>query len=108
LLLKTSNSALWSKKKSVFHENYVALTLDGAEWLVQKRIGLVGIDYLSIQRYRDSNETHRALLNAGILVLEGLDLSEAEEGSYELVCLPLPIVDAEGAPARAILRNSEQ
>lgn len=106
LLFKTSNSALWAAGKMCFEKDYVALTRDGAEWLVSKGIELVGIDYLSIQRYHDSNETHRILLGHGVVIVEGLDLSAVEQGHYDLLCLPLLVSGAEGAPARVALRCS--
>ncbi|MDQ4144231.1 MAG: cyclase family protein, partial [Actinomycetota bacterium] len=65
----------------------------------------VGIDYLSVGGYtKDGVETHRALLEAGIWIIEGLDLSPVGSGNYELICLPLKIERSDGAPARAILR----
>ncbi|MBE0577393.1 MAG: cyclase family protein [Desulfuromonadales bacterium] len=103
LLFKTGNSDLWSLGQKAFFEDFAALTLDGAEWLVQKGVTLVGIDYLSIQRFHDSNATHEVLLGAGVVVLEGLNLAGVTQGLYDLTCLPLYVVGAEGAPARAIL-----
>jgi len=102
LLFKTLNSSLWSSTNE-FCKDFVALTLDGVQWLVDFGIKLVGIDYLSIQRFHDSNRTHEKLLGAGIIVLEGLNLAKVQQGYYELTCLPLPVVGAEGAPARVIL-----
>jgi len=104
LLLKTDNSNLWADAGHKFCEEFVALTLDGAEWLVKRGVKLVGIDYLSIQRFQDSNATHEILLGAGVVVLEGLTLADADEGFYDLICLPLKVVGAEGAPARAVLK----
>lgn len=103
LLIKTLNSkrALY---ESEFTEDYTALTLDGAEWVVKRDMQLIGIDYLSIQRISDSFETHRVLLGAGTRILEGIDLRGVEPGGYELICLPLSLNDVEAAPARAILR----
>jgi len=103
LLLKTDNSALWREAGATFQEDFAALTRDGARWLVGSGISLVGIDYLSIQRFDDPPDTHVELLRAGIVILEGLDLSEAQAGSYTLYCLPLKLLGAEGAPARAVL-----
>lgn len=105
LLLKTDNSQLWSVDQKKFYEDFSALTLDGAEWLVKRGVKLVGIDYLSIQRFYDSNETHIMLLDAGVIVLEGLNLTSVDQGFYDLTCLPLSVAGAEGAPARAILRS---
>ncbi len=105
LLLKTSNSALWSDRPGVFCKDYAALTPDGAEWLVDHEIRLIGMDYLSIQRYGDGPHTHRILLGAGVVIVEGLDLSRVEPGQYELICLPLRLAGVEGAPARAVLRR---
>jgi arylformamidase len=104
LLLKTRNSDLWADPAHRFHEKFVALCTDAAEWLVAEGFQLVGIDYLSIQRYKDAEPlTHRTLLSAGVVIVEGLDLRGVEPGDYELVCLPLKLAGCEGAPARAIL-----
>jgi arylformamidase len=108
LLLKTSNSALWHAADPSFRTDYVALTRDAAGWLVERGIDLVGIDYLSIQRYGDDPETHRVLMRAGVAIIEGLDLSEVDPGPYQLVCLPLRLASAEAAPARVILMEPEQ
>jgi arylformamidase len=103
LLLRTANSSQQDMYRTPFDKDYAALTLDGAEWLATKRLRLVGIDYLSIQRYSEPPDVHRALLGAGIPILEGLRLAEVTPGAYELICLPIRLVNAEGAPARAIL-----
>lgn len=105
LLLKTSNSALWSTGSGEFRKDFVALTPDAARWLVDRHIRLVGVDYLSVQRYGDGPQTHQVLLAAGVVIIEGLDLSRVQTGPYELVCLPLKLSGAEGAPARAVLRR---
>lgn len=106
LLLRTSNSALWHDDPRPFRPDYVALKPDAAEWVVERGIRLVGIDYLSIQCFDDDPSTHRILLGAGVVVLEGLDLTEVEGGAYELIALPLKLAGAEGAPARAVLRRT--
>jgi arylformamidase len=103
LLLRTANSSRPDMYQRPFGEDYAALTLDGAEWLAAKHLRLVGIDYLSIQRYSEPPDVHRALLGAGIPILEGLRLAEVAPGPYELVCLPIRLVNVEAAPARAIL-----
>lgn len=103
LLFKTSNSLLWSNEDSVFTKNYVGITTDAATWLVNKKIKLVGIDYLSIATFNEAVEVHNVLLKDDIVILEGVDLSEVEEGTYKLICLPIKISGAEAAPARAIL-----
>ena len=105
LLLKTDNSNLWITKANRFKKNYVYLTENGAQWLVQRGILLVGIDYLSIGSFSNGFKTHQVLLEANVVVLEGLNLSEVEAGEYELICLPLKLVGAEGAPARVLLRK---
>jgi len=103
LLLKTNNSSFW--QSDLFHTDYVALTRDAAKLLVEKGIRLFGVDYLSVQRYADPPDVHRILLENGVVLVEGLDLSSATPGSYEIICLPLRIVGAEGAPARVVLRQ---
>ena len=102
LLLKTDNSRHW--KTSIFQEDFVGVSLSGAEWIVKNDFDLVGIDYLSIQAIGASDKIHTTLLEAGVLVLEGLDLSTVSAGLYELFCLPLKVRGVEGAPARALLR----
>lgn len=101
VLLKTPNSELWASDR--FEAGFLGVTDDGARWLVERGVRLVGIDYLSIAPYGDSVSTHRALLGAGVAILEGTDLRGVEPGAYELICAPLRIVDADGAPARALL-----
>ena len=103
ILFHTRNSAWWDEGYSTFNPRFVALSEDGAQWLVARGVRLVGIDYLSVAPYKNSTPTHRALLSAGIVIIEGLDLRGISPGRYELVCLPLRITGIDGAPARAIL-----
>jgi arylformamidase len=104
LLIRTRNSELW-RHATAFQPNFVALTADAAEWVVEQGIRLIGIDYLSIQRFDDGPETHIVLLRAGVVILEGLDLSQVLAGEYELFCLPLKLQGIEGAPARVVLKS---
>ncbi|MBE0428844.1 MAG: cyclase family protein [Thermoleophilia bacterium] len=102
LLMKTTNSGLWARPE--FASDFVALAGDGADYLIQQGVKLVGIDYLSIEQFKpEEYYVHHALLGSGITVLEGTDLSEIEPGDYDLACLPLKVLDADGAPARAVL-----
>jgi arylformamidase len=103
LLFKTRNSEYWAKNTKDFQTDYVAISPDGAEFLVDRNVKLVGIDYLSIAPYKASTPTHRILLGAGVVVLEGLDLSRVSQGRYTLHCLPLKLAGADGAPARVLL-----
>ncbi len=103
LLLKTANSQLWARGENTFQTDFVGVSEDGAEWLVSHAIKLVGIDYLSVAPYHQSIPTHRALLSAGVIIVEGLDLSVINPGTYGLYCLPLKLVGSDGAPARVIL-----
>ena len=105
LLLKTDNSKQWTEGNRKFKPDFVAITPDAAEWLVENDFVLVGIDYLSIQKFGDTSLTHEALLEAEIIIVEGLNLAHVDEGTYELYCLPLKLADADGAPARALLRK---
>lgn len=105
LLLHTSNSELWGEE-SDFNPDFSALTPAGAQWIVDRGIRLVGIDYLSIEKFQEpDNRTHQILLQEGVVIIEGLNLNKAETGAYELFCLPVRLDDAEGSPARAILRR---
>lgn len=103
LLLHTTNSQLWEDNVTEFNKDFVALTADGAQWLVDKGIRLIGVDYLSVQRYHDSTLTHEILLKAGIIIVEGLNLTNVAAGMYQLVCLPIKLVGSDGSPARAVL-----
>lgn len=103
ILFGTSNSRFWSRNETEFQEDFVAVTEDGAEWLVERGIQLVGVDYLSVAPYGDSVPTHKTLLQAGVVVVEGLDLSAVPRGFYDLYCLPLKLLGSDGAPARAVL-----
>lgn len=103
LLIGTSNSHIWSHGEMRFQENFVAVSEDGAIWLTQHGIRLIGIDYLSIAPFGDSDPTHKVLLGAGVVIVEGLNLSAVPRGFYNLVCLPLKLVGADGAPARVVL-----
>jgi len=103
LLLKTRNSQRWARGEKTFDLEFLAVSEDGAKWLVQQGIKLIGIDYLSIAPYKEGGPTHRALLEAGVVILEGLDLSAISPGEYALYCLPLKLVGSDGAPARTIL-----
>lgn len=103
VLFKTSNSDLWAKEGSVFNTDFVGLSDDGAEYLVRRGVKLVGMDYLSVAPYKESRPTHERLLEAGVVIVEGLDLSEVTQGRYTIYCLPLKIANSDGAPARAIL-----
>lgn len=97
LLFKTPNSALWERDE--FAEEFVRLDGPAARLLVGRGVRLVGVDYLSV----GDEDAHHALLGAGVVAVEGLDLRGVDPGTYELVCLPLRIAGADGAPARAVL-----
>ncbi len=103
VLFRTRNSDLWARGETAFARDFVAVTADGARWLVERDVRLIGVDYLSVAPFGDAVPTHETLLRAGVVIVEGLDLSRIAPGIYQLVCLPLKIAGAEGAPARAIL-----
>jgi arylformamidase len=103
ILFKTRNSATWARQEKEFQSDFVAVDASGAEWLVRKGVQLVGVDYLSVAPYGSSRPTHRALLEAGVVIVEGLNLSQVSRGRYTLYCLPLKLVGSDGAPARVIL-----
>ena len=107
LLLKTRNSALWTR--DYFQPRFVFLTPEAAEWLVEKGVRSVGIDYLSIERFGgDTPGAHLAILGANGVIMEGLDLSHVEAGrEYTLAFLPLKTPGLDGAPARAVLITND-
>jgi arylformamidase len=105
VLLKTRNSRYWKDRE--FRRDYTALTAEAARWLTERRVRTVGIDYLSIAAMDAAPETHQPLLEAGICVIEGLDLSGVGAGLYDLICLPLRLEGLDGAPARVVLRKAQ-
>jgi arylformamidase len=105
VLFKTRNSGLWTNK---FETNFTYLELTAAEKLVNLGVKLVGIDYLSIEKFGSKDhEVHRALLSHEVIILEGINLTDVTPGKYELMCLPLRLHSklGDGAPARAVLRT---
>jgi arylformamidase len=104
VLMKTDNSARWPERLQTFPDDYVALSPAGAAWMVERGVRLVGADFLSVEEPDvPGHPTHVTLLSAGVVILEGLDLSAVAPGPYELVCLPLLLAGCDGAPARAVL-----
>jgi arylformamidase len=102
ILLRTRNSAFLSQKD--FVKDYTYLAPDGAQYLVDLGVELVGIDYLSIEQFHSGHHlTHRTLLERSVVIVEGLDLSAPPPGEYQFICLPLRIEGCDGAPARAVL-----
>jgi arylformamidase len=105
VLFKTRNSDRWAAGKLDFETEFVSVGLELAQRLVAEGKRLVGVDYLSVESFHAPFEhpVHHALLAAGIVVVEGLDLSRIEPGEYDLYCLPLKLVGSDGAPARTVL-----
>lgn len=104
VLFKTRNSALWADPDHRFNPDFVAFNSDAARWIVNHHIRLVGIDYLSIQQFEESEPlVHPILLQAEVVIVEGLDLRFVPPGFYQLICLPIKLIGCDGAPARAVL-----
>jgi len=104
VLLRTPNSALWNTTDG-FHTEYTYLTEGGAKLIDGQGVKVVGVDYLSVEQYQKAGApAHTALLGNGVIIIEGLNLSDAEAGQYEMYCLPLRIA-ADGAPARVVLKR---
>ena len=102
LLVKTSNGRFWDD--DAFHPEFIGLDDGAGPWLVERGIVLVGIDYLSIERFHSpTHAVHKALLETGAVIVEGLDLRRVAPGEYFVVCAPLPVAGADGAPARVFL-----
>jgi arylformamidase len=104
VLLKTENSSHWNDGR--FYEEFVYLEPDGAEFLVERGVRLVGIDYLSIDKFQsESHPSHFVLFKKNILIIEGLNLNAVPQGNYTIFALPLNLQDADGAPTRVVLTN---
>lgn len=107
LLIKTSNSNFWEDRLTEFERDFVHLTPKTAEWLVKRGIQLLGVDYMSVEAYSDRGfRVHHTLLEAGVVIIEGLNLSRVPPGACQLVCLPLKVSGSDAAPARVlVIRN---
>jgi len=108
VLFKTRNSSFWSNSEKGFRKDFTYIEPEAAERLAEAGVKLVGIDYLSVEKFGSKEfPTHIALLKREVVILEGLDLSEVPAGEYELLCLPLRIRGGkgDGAPARVLLRS---
>ena len=105
VLFKTKNSALLRKQE--YDPDFVAISVEAAQSLVELGVELVGLDYLSVAHADEQVPVHRAFLDHGVVLLEGIDLSAVAPGRYELMCLPIPLGDSDGAPCRAVLRDLE-
>jgi arylformamidase len=104
ILLRTRNSLLWEGRVFEFERNYVHLSPKAAEWIVRRGIRLVGVDYLSVEGLNTTeHRVHHILLEAGVVIVEGLDLSRVPPGPCQLFCLPLKVEGADGAPARVLV-----
>ncbi len=105
VLFKTRNSEVcWNTDH--FQSKFIYIPPETAAYLVECGVRTVGIDYLSVDAFdSQGGPTHHMLLKAGVWIIEGLMLGHVEPGRYELICLPLKIVDGDGAPARAALRK---
>jgi arylformamidase len=107
LLCKTRNSQRWARGETAFDDGFIALVADGARYLVDFGVKLVGVDYLSVEPYGSKEHpVHLALLTTKVVILEGLNLADVPAGDYELIALPLKLKDADGAPARVLLRGA--
>jgi len=105
-LFKTRNSRRWANDEREFDEDFAAVTAEAAEYLVARGVKLVGVDYLSVEAFSSTRfPVHHTLLRAGVAIIEGLNLSGVTAGDYELIALPLKLKDADGAPARVVLRS---
>lgn len=103
LLIRTRNSHYWTQADLEFQKEFVGISADGAQYLVDRGVRLVGVDYLSVSPFNATRPTHETLLEAGVVIVEGLDLSQVSQGRYTLYCLPLKLAGSDGAPVRAIL-----
>lgn len=107
VLFKTRNSQFWPSQRT-FQEDFVYIESDAAQLLAASGVKLVGIDYLSVEKFNfTSPETHYALLRNNVVIIEGLNLRDISPGDYELICLPIKLKNGDGGPARVVLRELE-
>lgn len=103
LILKTRNTNYWVNDPYGFNRDFIGIDSDGAEYLVEQGVQLVGMDYFSASPMNDLKHPHEILLEAGIVIMENAYLVDVEPGDYQLICLPLKLIGTDGAPVRAIL-----
>lgn len=108
VLLKTSNSSRLLLKQENFSREYVGIDKSGAQFLANLNLDLIGLDYLSVASFQETEEPHQILLKNEIVLLEGINLHEVPPGYYKLFCLPLSILGSDGAPARTILISESE
>ena len=106
ILFKTRNSRLLHQP--AYDPDFVAFSVEAAQALVARGVKLVGLDYLSVAHADEQVQVHRAFLDHGVALLEGIDLSEVDPGHYELICFPIRLRGLDGAPCRAVLRDFRQ
>ena len=106
VLFKTRNSQLLHRP--AYDPDFVAFSVEAAEALVKRGVKLVGLDYLSVAHAEEQVPVHRAFLDHGVILLEGVDLSEIKPGRYELICFPIRLSGSDGAPCRAVLRDLDE
>lgn len=107
LIIKTDNSSTLKNMGDEYRQDFVSIDLSAAQWIVERKMRLVGIDSLSIEMFGGDGKVHRHLMEAGMVILEGLKLDRVKAGTYRLYCLPLKLEGAEGAPARVVLEEGE-
>ena len=106
-LFKTRNSLRWEADEHAFDKNFVGVVTDGAQYLVERGVKLVGVDYLSVEPFGSKGHpVHHILLRANVIVVEGLNLHDVPAGDYELIALPVKLKGTDGAPARVVLRRA--
>ena len=106
LLFKTRNSERWADPTAEFTRDFTAIDASAARWCVERRVKLVGVDYLSIEPQGPEKQgypVHNTLLRANVVIIEGLDMRGVAAGEYDLVCAPIKLLESDGAPARVFL-----
>ncbi len=108
LILRTPNSDKVNWPQEPFDRDYHAIGPDAARWIAEKRLQLIGVDYLSVGPFHHGNpQTHRALMGAKVWIIEGVDLRDTAEGDYEMICLPLKIAGGDASPIRILIRQAK-
>ncbi|WP_128894340.1 arylformamidase [Longirhabdus pacifica] len=104
LLIRTDS---W-KDQRVFPPEFTFLRPDIAPYLAEKGVQLIGVDVPSVDAIDSKTlPAHHALHNHHIHILESVQLAHVDPGKYELIALPLPLVEGDGSPVRAVLRKNE-
>lgn len=101
--LSKARAALGDCAQRLLIKGEAVVSQEAAQVFAQAKLLLVGNESQSVGPEDAPMAVHKTLLGSGVVLLEGIRLSQVPEGKYLLSAAPLNIVGAEGSPCRAVL-----